>query len=144
VSYVAKRNGKHTFHPTNYIIVIDSFARIVIHYVLNYHIISINQYDASSMQERKQYEAGCKFTWNIDTSQYRITDVLPMEEVKPESWKPTITNIPNFRSQLWNPTRRLATQLREKIQQPYAHTVRFLHNEMNLAGQYLSRSLSNF
>jgi len=66
-----------------------------------------------------------------------------MEEVKPESWKPTITNIPNFRSQLWNPTRRLATQLREKIQQPYAHTVRFLHNEMCLAGQYLPRSLLN-
>lgn len=60
-----------------------------------------------------------------------------MEEVKPESWKPTLTNVPNFRSQLWNPTRRLATQLREKIQQPYAHTVRFLHNEMSLAGQYL-------
>lgn len=57
-----------------------------------------------------------------------------MEEVKPESWKPTLTNVPNFRSQLWNPTRRLATQLREKIQQPYAHTVRFLHNEISLAG----------
>ncbi|EGI57597.1 PREDICTED: uncharacterized protein LOC105153664 [Acromyrmex echinatior] len=90
-------------------------------------------------QERKQYEVGCKFTWNIDTSQYRITDVLPMEEVKPESWKPTITNIPNFRSQLWNPTRRLATQLREKIQQPYAHTVRFLHNEMSLAGESITK-----
>lgn len=60
-----------------------------------------------------------------------------MEEVKPESWKLTLTNVPNFRSQLWNPTRRLAMQLREKIQQPYAHTVRFLHNEMSLTGQYL-------
>jgi len=59
-----------------------------------------------------------------------------MEEVKPDSWKQALTNIPNFRSQLWNPTRRLATQLREKIQQPYAHTVRFLHNELSLAGQY--------
>jgi len=68
-----------------------------------------------------------------------------MEEVKPESWKPTLTNVPNFRSQLWNPTRRLATQLREKIQQPYAHTVRFLHNEMSLAGQYFRcRSLFIF
>lgn len=67
-----------------------------------------------------------------------------MEEVKPESCKPTITNIPNFRSQLWNPTRRLATQLREKIQQPYAHTVRFLHNEMSLTGQYFPKDLLNF
>lgn len=60
-----------------------------------------------------------------------------MEEVKPASWKPTVTEfsyVPTFRNQLWNPTRRLAMQLREKIQQPYAHTVRFLHNEMSLAG----------
>ncbi|XP_076168486.1 uncharacterized protein LOC143147267 isoform X1 [Ptiloglossa arizonensis] len=90
-------------------------------------------------QERKQYEVGCKFTWNIDTSQYRITDVLPMEEVKPESWKPNCMNVPNFRSPLWNPTRRLAPKLREKIQQPYAHTVRFLHNEMTLAGESITR-----
>ncbi|CAK9818143.1 DDB1- and CUL4-associated factor 15 [Anthophora quadrimaculata] len=90
-------------------------------------------------QERKQYEVGCKFTWNIDTSQYRITDILPMEEVKPESWKPNCMNVPNFRSPLWNPTRRLAPKLREKIQQPYAHTVRFLHNEMTLAGESITR-----
>lgn len=60
-----------------------------------------------------------------------------MEEVKPESWKPSLTNVSNFRSPSWNPTRRLAAQLREKIQQPYAHTVRFLHNEMSLAGWYI-------
>lgn len=63
-----------------------------------------------------------------------------MEEVKPDSWKQeALTNIPNFRSQLWNPTRRLATQLREKIQQPYAHTVRFLHNELSLAGETITK-----
>ncbi|XP_015433484.1 PREDICTED: uncharacterized protein LOC107189462 [Dufourea novaeangliae] len=90
-------------------------------------------------QERKQYEVGCKFTWNIDTSEYRITDILPMEEVKPESWKPNCMNVPNFRSPLWNPTRRLAPKLREKIQQPYSHTVRFLHNEMTLAGESITR-----
>ncbi|XP_076235668.1 uncharacterized protein LOC143180032 [Calliopsis andreniformis] len=90
-------------------------------------------------QERKQYEVGCKFTWNIDTSQYRITDILPMEEVKPESSKPSCMNVPNFRSPLWNPTRRLAPKLREKIQQPYAHTVRFLHNEMTLTGESITR-----
>lgn len=94
-----------------------------------------NWYVTCSSQERKQYEVGCKFTWNIDTSQYRITDVLQMEEVKPDSWQTTLTDVVNFRSPLWNPTRRLATQLREKIQQPYAHTVRFLHNEMSLAGK---------
>ncbi|EFN66267.1 DDB1- and CUL4-associated factor 15 [Camponotus floridanus] len=107
------------------------------------HIMKIQASELCSQtqctQERKQYEVGCKFTWNIETSQYRITDVLPMEEVKPESWKPTLTNVPNFRSQLWNPTRRLATQLREKIQQPYAHTVRFLHNEMSLAGDSITK-----
>lgn len=92
-----------------------------------------------SSQERKQYEVGCKFTWNIDTSQYRITDILPLEEVKPESWKPNCMNVPNFRSPLWNPTRRLAPKLREKIQQPYAHTVRFLHNEMTLTGESITR-----
>ena len=91
-----------------------------------------------SSQERKQYEVGCKFTWNIDTSQYRITDILPLEEVKPESWKPNCMNVPNFRSPLWNPTRHLAPKLREKIQQPYAHTVRFLHNEMTLTGECLN------
>ncbi|XP_053989289.1 uncharacterized protein LOC128881898 [Hylaeus volcanicus] len=90
-------------------------------------------------QERKQYKVGCKFTWNIDTNQYRITDVLPMEEVKPESWKSNCTNVPNFRSPLWNPTRRLAPKLREKIQQPYAHTVRFLNNEMSIAGESITR-----
>lgn len=88
-----------------------------------------------STQERKQYEVGCKFTWNIDSSEYRITDVLPMEEVRLDSLKNNPIQTPNFRSgSLWNPTRRLAPQLREKIQQPYAHTVRFLHNEMALAG----------
>lgn len=90
-------------------------------------------------QERTQYEVGCKFTWNINTSQYRITDILPLEEVKTESWKPNCMNVPNFRSPLWNPTRRLAPKLREKIQQPYAHTVRFLHNEMTLAGESITR-----
>lgn len=89
---------------------------------------------AHSSQERKQYEVGCKFTWNIDTTQYRITDILSMEEIKPESWNANLANVLNFRSPLWNPTRRLASQLREKIQQPYAHAVRFLHNELSLAG----------
>ncbi|KAF7387300.1 hypothetical protein HZH68_012977 [Vespula germanica] len=91
-------------------------------------------------QERKQYEVGCKFTWNIDSSEYRITDVLPMEEVRLDSLKNNPIQTPNFRSgSLWNPTRRLAPQLREKIQQPYAHTVRFLHNEMALAGESITR-----
>ncbi|XP_072762738.1 uncharacterized protein [Anoplolepis gracilipes] len=108
------------------------------------HIMKIQASELCSQtqcntQERKQYEVGCKFTWNIETSDYRITDVLSMEEVKPESWKPNLINLPNFRSQLWNPTRRLATQLREKIQQPYAHTVRFLHNEMSLAGESITK-----
>ncbi|XP_066583964.1 uncharacterized protein [Prorops nasuta] len=92
-----------------------------------------------SGQERKQYEVGCKFTWNINSSQYTITDVLPLEEVKPESWKASDIDTPQFRSPLWNPTRLMAPRLREKIQQPYARAVRFLHNEMTLAGESITR-----
>ncbi|XP_015592015.2 uncharacterized protein LOC107266235 isoform X2 [Cephus cinctus] len=88
-------------------------------------------------QDRKQYEVGCKFTWNIDTNQYRITDVLPMAEVKPKSSKPL--KVPHFRSPLWNPTKLMAPQMREKIQQPYARAVRFLHNDMTLAGESITR-----
>lgn len=79
-----------------------------------------------SYQERKQYEVGCKFTWNIDSNQYRITNVLPLIEAKPKLHKRYI----------WNPTKLMAPQMREKIQQPYAHTVRFLQNVMAFAGMY--------
>ncbi|KAL0118269.1 hypothetical protein PUN28_009133 [Cardiocondyla obscurior] len=140
--WICSRFKKKYWHCSDYDIeIIDVCA--LSGDIICLHIMKIQASELCSqtqcLQERKQYEVGCKFTWNIDTSQYRITDVLPMEEVKPESWKPTITNLPNFRSQLWNPTRRLASQLREKIQQPYAHTVRYLHNDMSFSGEPITK-----
>ncbi|XP_031830015.1 uncharacterized protein LOC116425885 [Nomia melanderi] len=140
--WICTRFKKRYWHCSDYDIeIIDICALsgdIICLLIMKIQASEINNQTQCS-QERKQYEVGCKFTWNIDTSQYRITDILPMEEVKPESWKPNCMNVPNFRSPLWNPTRRLAPKLREKIQQPYAHTVRFLHNEMTLAGESITR-----
>ncbi|XP_029178991.1 uncharacterized protein LOC114946588 isoform X2 [Nylanderia fulva] len=140
--WICTRFKKNYWHCSDYDIEIIDVCALTGD-IICLHIMKIQASELYSQtqctQERKQYEVGCKFTWNIETSQYRITDVLPMEEVKPDFWKPTLTNVPNFRSQVWNPTRRLATQLREKIQQPYAHTVRFLHNEMSLAGESITK-----
>ncbi|XP_029052296.1 uncharacterized protein LOC114880452 [Osmia bicornis bicornis] len=140
--WICMRFKKRYWHCSDYDIeIIDVCALsgdIICLLIMKIQASEINNQTQCS-QERKQYEVGCKFTWNIDTSQYRITDVLPMEEVKPESWKPNCIDVPNFRTPLWNPTRRLAPKLREKIQQPYAHTVRFLHNEMTLMGESITR-----
>ncbi|XP_006619371.1 uncharacterized protein LOC102678039 isoform X2 [Apis dorsata] len=140
--WICMRFKKRYWHCSDYDIeIIDVCALsgdIICLLIMKIQASEINNQTQCS-QERKQYEVGCKFTWNIDTSQYRITDILPLEEVKPESWKPNCMNVPNFRSPLWNPTRRLAPKLREKIQQPYAHTVRFLHNEMTLTGESITR-----
>ncbi|XP_012288698.1 uncharacterized protein LOC105704225 [Orussus abietinus] len=88
-------------------------------------------------QERKLYDVGCKFTWNIDTNQYRITDVLPMLELKPKPSKLLEDSI--TRGPVWNPAKVIAPALRKKIQQPYARTVRFLHNEITLSGESIIR-----
>ncbi|XP_051162727.1 uncharacterized protein LOC127282500 isoform X2 [Leptopilina boulardi] len=100
---------------------------------------SENSNQGQSSQERKQYEACCKFTWNIDTGLYKVTHVLPMVEVMPDWVKPNSVKSPTGRNPIWNPTRRFAPKLRENNQQPYARTVRFLHNEMTLAGESISR-----
>ncbi|XP_012226414.1 uncharacterized protein [Linepithema humile] len=140
--WICARFKKKYWHCSDYDIEIIDVCALTGD-IICLHIMKIQASELYSQtqcpQERKQYEVGCKFTWNIDTSQYRITDVLPMEEVKPDSWKQALINIPNFSTQLWNPTRRLATQLREKSQQPYAHTVRFLHNELSLAGETITK-----
>lgn len=100
---------------------------------------SENSNQGQSSQERKQYEACCKFTWNIDTGSYKVIHVLPMVEVMPDWIKANSVKSSNGRNPIWNPTRRFAPKLRESNQQPYAHTVRFLHNEMTLAGESISR-----
>lgn len=58
-----------------------------------------------------------------------------MVEVMPDWVKPNSVKSPTGRNPIWNPTRRFAPKLRENNQQPYARTVRFLHNEMTLAGK---------
>jgi hypothetical protein len=86
-----------------------------------------------STDDRKQYVAGCKFTWNVDSNQYRITDILKLKEVKPDSVRSDKSHI-GSPSVPWNPTKLIAPQMRQKIQQPYARRIRYLSNELTLAG----------
>ena len=85
------------------------------------------------MDDRKQYVEGCKFTWNIDSNEYRITDILKMKEVKANTQRSEKVNV-GFPPVPWNPTKLIIPQMRKKIQQPYAHRVRYLSNELALAG----------
>ncbi|XP_014237065.1 uncharacterized protein LOC106659174 [Trichogramma pretiosum] len=96
------------------------------------------------LEDRKQYIAGCKFTWNIDSNEYRITDLLKMKEVKAdvmrsEKLSQTIGSSPVP----WNPTKLIVPQMRRNIQQPYARCVRFLSNELTLADESIT-SLRDF
>ncbi|KAK0166770.1 hypothetical protein PV327_004257 [Microctonus hyperodae] len=75
-------------------------------------------------QERKTFEAGCKFMWNIDSNQYKITHILPMLE------KPGKPNMNELVNGLWNPTRYFIPNLRKKCQQHYARPVRYLQHSM--------------
>lgn len=85
-----------------------------------------------STEDRKQYVAGCKFTWNVNSNQYRLTDILKMKE-----W-PDIVKFEKSDSGVlagpWNPTKFIAPQMRKKIQQPYARRIRYLSNELSLGG----------
>ncbi|OXU28567.1 hypothetical protein TSAR_005598 [Trichomalopsis sarcophagae] len=88
--------------------------------------------------DRKQHVAGCKFTWNVDSNQYRITDILKMKEIKSDllfSDKSHGGSL-NFP---WNPTKLIAPLMRQKIQQPYARRVRFLSNELTLSDESITR-----
>ena len=91
------------------------------------------------MDDRKQYIAGCKFIWNVDSSQYRITDILKMREVKVDSIYSDKSQSP-----AWNPAKLIAPQMRQKIQQPYARRIRYLSNELTLAGQYYILIIQNY
>lgn len=56
-----------------------------------------------------------------------------MKEVKPD---PLRTEKPSMECPTvpWNPTKLIASQMREKIQQPYARRIRYLSNELTLSG----------
>ncbi|XP_046592832.1 uncharacterized protein LOC107218731 isoform X1 [Neodiprion lecontei] len=130
--WLCTRFGKRYWHCSDYDIeIIDVCA--LSGDVICLLIMKIEASELSSQsqcyQERKQYEVGCKFTWNIDSNQYRITNVLPLIETKSKLHKRYI----------WNPTKLMASQMREKMQQPYAHTVRFLQNVMAFAGESITR-----
>lgn len=91
-----------------------------------------------SSQERKQYEGGCEFTWNIETSEYSITKVLPLVELKsktPSNLKDT--SLKESVQISWNPTRLRVALLRDEIKQPYAHAVRYLETEMTVSGKFV-------
>ena len=85
----------------------------------------------NSPQERKLYEVGCKYSWNILTNQFRITHVLPLKELKTPR-NPTSNNVVRSIERQWNPTRFVVQQWRSKSEQPYARTVRFLQHRMGL------------
>lgn len=86
-----------------------------------------------SLQERKMYEAGCKYIWNIDTNQYKITHILPMTE---KSWKKENVELSSTPSPLWNPTRYLVPLLRKKSNQHYARPVRYLEHSMSFSSKF--------
>lgn len=65
--------------------------------------------------------------WNIESNQYKLTSILPMNE------RPTkLNNLSNLESSspgpLWNPTRYIVPQLRKTSKQPYVRPVRFLQH----------------
>lgn len=86
-----------------------------------------------SMDDRKQFVAGCKFTWNVHSNQYRITDILKIKEVKPDPIRLDKCHM-GSPAEPWNPTKLIAPQMRQKIQQPYARRIRYLSNELTLSG----------
>ncbi|XP_063982430.1 uncharacterized protein LOC135165251 isoform X1 [Diachasmimorpha longicaudata] len=90
------------------------------------------------LQERKMYEAGCKYIWNIDTNQYKITHILPMTEKSGKNGGMELSTTP---SPLWNPTRYLVPLLRKRSNQHYARPVRFLEHSMSFSTDSLVQIL---
>nr|CAD7589986.1 unnamed protein product [Timema genevievae] len=84
----------------------------------------------SSLQ-RKQYQGGCKFVWNIVTGKHSVVEVDPLTEFGSlEDCEP------------WNPARGMAKNLHENLPQiPMSQSVRFITNQLVLKGvtlEYLS------
>ncbi|KAK7872737.1 hypothetical protein R5R35_011872 [Gryllus longicercus] len=82
-----------------------------------------------SSQQRRQYQGGCHFIWNLDTGDYSVVDTKPLAEVDS-----TEENDP------WNPARDLAKQLRQELPQvPVLHSVRHVSNKPALKGVSATR-----
>nr|CAD7205824.1 unnamed protein product [Timema douglasi] len=84
----------------------------------------------SSLQ-RKQYQGGCKFVWNIVTGKHSVVEVDPLTEFGSlEDCEP------------WNPARGMAKNFHENLPQiPMCQSVRFITNQLVLKGvtlEYLS------
>ncbi|XP_058790692.1 uncharacterized protein LOC131663927 isoform X2 [Phymastichus coffea] len=100
--------------------------------------IQTSEQSSQGINDRKQYVAGCKFTWNVDTNLYHIMAILKMKEVKPDPIRMEKSSI-ECSTVSWNPTKLIASQMREKIQQPYARRIRYLSNELTLSDESITR-----
>jgi hypothetical protein len=80
------------------------------------------KYNVSSLS-RKQYQAGFKFCWNIDSGQYYVVDSDSLKEIS--AFKEP--------SGLWNPARCAALPLKKMFSTP-SPMVRVLTNESVIKG----------
>jgi len=81
------------------------------------------KYNVSSLS-RKQYQAGFKFCWNIDSGQYYVVDSDPLKEISAFKQEP---------SGVWNPARVAALPLAKRFI-THAHNVRCLTNDSVIRG----------
>jgi len=81
------------------------------------------KYNVSSLS-RKQYQAGFKFCWNIDSGQYYVVDSDPLKEISAFRQEP---------SGVWNPARHAAIPLAKRYG-THAHNVRCLTNDSVITG----------
>nr|CAD7430815.1 unnamed protein product [Timema monikensis] len=90
-----------------------------------------SQRNPVSSLQRKQYQGGCKFVWNIVTGKHSVVEVDPLTEFGSlEDCEP------------WNPARGMAKNFHENLPQiPMCQSVRFITNQLVLKGvtlEYLS------
>ncbi|XP_034942628.1 uncharacterized protein [Chelonus insularis] len=131
--WICKKFKKKYWHCSDYDIEIIDVCAIsgdVICVLIMKIQASENCAQTNCSQERKTYQTGCKFMWNVDTNQYKITNILPMTE-KPG--KPNYSELMNSSGSLWNPARYLVPYLRKKSQQYYARSVRYLQHSMGFS-----------
>lgn len=72
--------------------------------------------------------------WNIESNQYKLTSILPMNEKPTKRSNSESTNSPG---PLWNPTRHIVPQLRKTSKQPYARPVRYLEHSNSFSSKFI-------
>ncbi|XP_067004415.2 uncharacterized protein [Anabrus simplex] len=83
-----------------------------------------------SSQQRRQYQGGCRFVWNLDTGLYSVVDTKELTEVEEyiDEKEP------------WNPAREMAREMRENLPHiPLSHMVRYICNKPALRGVSATR-----